>query len=153
MDCFVRCFHGLQRRGFPVIAEAVAHPDLLTQLPDYKREFQLMGIDLKFCAFVGECEGRVYPDSYSLEERKTFDLGDPAIFRTRGKLCNAGFNVGLVLPNGDIQFCSEVDRRIGNIYDRINFSKAPAICPAERCRCPFYAYDKRLFRIAKEMAQ
>jgi MoaA/NifB/PqqE/SkfB family radical SAM enzyme len=142
----------LRRKGFPVSVHAVAHPDFLPSVPDWQASLQAKGIELKLDPFLGMHDGRIYPDAYTAAERRDLGFGDLSIFRTKGKACNAGFNVGLVLANGDVRFCSEVDTKIGNIYEGIEFRDEATVCPSESCRCPFYAHDRELFRAMSDRA-
>ena len=146
---FIDNYVVLREKGFSIDAIEVGHPSLLNHVQKYKDAFKRKGLDIAFGPFVGEYEGRQYPDSYTQEEIHIFDLKDtPNIFSQKGTLCNAGYNVGIVLPNGDVVNCSPISEKIGNIYEDIKFKDQLIICPVEVCGCPLKCYDKSLFEKA-----
>jgi MoaA/NifB/PqqE/SkfB family radical SAM enzyme len=146
---FIDSVKRLRKGGFPVTVSVVAHPDILPRIPQIEEQFRPHGIEVSYDPFVGTHKGRAYPEAYSEHVLQQFELGDPSIYRTAGRLCNAGTNVAMVLANGDVQTCTEVDTKIGNIYDRIEFRDQLITCPSECCRCPFYAHDTALFEQAR----
>jgi len=71
------------------------------------------------------------------------------VHNQKGKVCNAGYNVGIVCQNGDIFQCYEIREKLGNIYEEnIIFKDKPIICPIEFCGCPLKSYDEHLFEKA-----
>jgi len=95
-------------------------------------------------------KGKLYPDSYNEKERKIFGLTEKDIdlFYQYGKLCNAGYNVGIIYPNGDIRQCYQINKSLGSIYEGIKFKDKLTRCPFKFCNCPVNMYDLSLFRKA-----
>ena len=132
----------------------MAHPSLSDEADKYRLFFREKGIPVRFMPFVGSYNGRDYPKSYTPEELKIFGLekSDHDKFYPRNKLCNAGYNVALVLPSGDLISCFPLHKRMGNIYKKIVFSKTLLSCSSNWCACPTYAYDPYLYQRALQEA-
>ncbi len=146
IDNFLLC----KNRGFTIWAIEVGYPPLLKEVDKYKKYFLEKGIDLTFCPYMGTYKGKIYPDSYSENEVKILGLREKDInrFYQYGKLCNAGYNVGIINPNGDITYCSFINKSLGNIYEGIKFNDKLIRCPFKFCNCPVNMYDPYLFRKA-----
>jgi MoaA/NifB/PqqE/SkfB family radical SAM enzyme len=147
IDNFLLC----KEKGFVINAVEVAHPSLLSQVKEYKKKFQRKKINIKFGEYIGEYNGKKYPESYTTKERNIFALSKENIkvHNQKGKVCNAGYNVGIVCQNGDIFQCYEIREKLGNIYEEnIIFKDKPIICPIEFCGCPLKSYDEHLFEKA-----
>ena len=100
---------------------------------------------------MGRYKGKFYPDSYSEKELKILGLTKKDInnwFHQYGKLCNVGYNVGIIHPNGDIRYCFAINKSLGNIYEGIKFNDKLTRCPFRFCNCPVNMYDIPLFRKA-----
>jgi hypothetical protein len=126
----------------------VAYPPLAQKVKKYKEFFKNRGIDFGFGAFLGVYNKELYPAAYTAEEIKIFGLDrEPPRggFYPKGKVCNAGYNIGLVYPGGAIHPCFNIKEPMGNIYQAIAFRKKPIICPVNYCRCPVNTYDQHLF--------
>ncbi len=137
----------LEKKGFNVCAKEIAYPPLLNQVKKYKKLFQGKGIKLSFSPFYGQYKKAKYPGAYTKQEIEGFGLDIKEIFQ-KGELCNAGYNVGIVSSNGDIQICTSIDKNIGNIYEKINFKNNLIKCPFYNCSCPVYICDPYLFKKA-----
>ena len=139
--------------GFLIGAAEVAHPSLARQVTKYTTEFRERGVDIRFDPFIGEYEGRKYPEAYTEEEIELFNL-DPVsdygikAFYQKGKMCNAGYNVAVVTPNGHIRACDLSRDDLGSVYTGIKFKKDLTICPFRFCWCPLNIYDGYLYRKA-----
>jgi MoaA/NifB/PqqE/SkfB family radical SAM enzyme len=149
----------LKQAGYRVVARMVAYPPLFAELPGYQRRFEEAGIVVRFNAFFGEYNGRLYPEAYSPEERdwlrrQTMIAEKPyqinlAQESPRGRLCETGSRYFRVYPNGDVYRCAPVvaaNAVLGNIKDPGFELKAGATpCPADRCFClTEYMYLKDL---------
>ncbi len=147
---FAENYNLLKERGFNVFAEAVAFPPFISRLNEFRDFYGGKGIDFSFGAFIGIYDGKKYPESYSDEEISTFglDKSEQEKFLQKGNPCNAGFNAAVVFSNGNVFPCFQIKEKIGNVYERINFYRAPITCPARRCGCPLNVYDEYLFRKA-----
>ena len=147
---YIHNFLLCKNRGFNIGAIEVGYPPLLKEVDKYKKKFLEKGIDLTFSPYQGNYKGKFYPDSYSEKELKIFGLTEKDInqFYQYGKLCNAGYNVGIIHPNGDIRYCFYVNKSFGNIYEGFKFKDKLIRCPFKFCVCPVNMYDPYLFRKA-----
>jgi hypothetical protein len=152
---YISNFLMCKKRGYNISAYEVAYPPLLTEAEKYRKFFKEKGIELNFDPFLGNYSGKRYPQAYTEQEIEVFGLnmksgsyaGTP---HQKGKLCNAGYNVGMVGLYGEIRPCISVFDIIGNIYGEIKFKDKLIICPHEFCPCPFNDYDRYLFGKALE---
>ncbi|KKU13899.1 MAG: Radical SAM domain protein [Parcubacteria group bacterium GW2011_GWC2_45_7] len=154
-DVYVAHFLLLKERGFDVRAREVAHPLLSAEAGHYKQFFKLRGIDLEFEPFLGEFRGEKYPASYSERELKIFDFRESKKsilerYCQYGKVCNAGYNTGVVDPEGNISSCYLIKDKIGNIYNNILFREERVVCPFKICYCPLNEFDPYLFKKSME---
>lgn len=140
-----------KERGFTIVASVVAHPSLAADAERYRDFFETKGMPINFSFFVGTYNGKEYPRSYTAEEIKLFRLNSIWIrrhYEYRG-VCNAGFNVGIVLPDGTVAPCFATTREtLGNVYSRIRFRKNLLVCPLKRCNCPLLQFDPYLYKKA-----
>jgi len=153
MNLLSRYIHNFllcKNRGFDIKAVEVGYPPLLKESDKYKRFFLEKGIELTFSPYHGKYKEKFYPDSYSEKERKIFSLTEKNInqYYQYGKLCNAGYNVGIIQPDGDIRYCFFINKSLGNIYEGIKFNDKLIRCPFKLCNCPVNIYDPYLFRKA-----
>jgi len=144
LDKFKENLNLLKENGFRIKLKAVAYPPL-----DYIA-VKTIYPELRFMPYYGVWQNKVYPDAYTKAELKKFQLNSNCkqIFSRFGKPCNAGFNVAMVSPTGEIKVCAHIDESLGNIYTGFSFKHEPLICPKRKCECPFPEYDKRLFNEA-----
>jgi MoaA/NifB/PqqE/SkfB family radical SAM enzyme len=147
---YIHNFLLCKNRGFEIYAWEVGYPPLLKEVDKYKNFFLEKGIDLAFRPYIGGYKGKFYPDSYSEKELKIFGLTETDInqFYQYGKLCNVGYNVGVIHPNGDITYCFQISKSLGNIFEGIKFKDKLIRCPFKFCNCPVNMYDLPLFRKA-----
>jgi len=159
LDMYIDNFMLCQEAGFKIQkVYEVAYPPLADEVQKYKKFFRKNGIKLEFLPFIGKYESKEYPKSYTEEEFKVFDLkvlgssGTAKHFQSEN-ICNAGYNVGVLSPDGNIQTCWSINDTIGNIYEKIEFKKSMKVCPLEFCTCPLKVFDPYLFeRALKETA-
>lgn len=155
IERYIEHYTYLRENGFTIQAQAVAYPGILDKCRRYREEFSKAGLDLVFTPFNGEFEGRTYPFEYSKEELDEFGI-DPSqieLSKTKGKLCNAGFNVAVIHPMGDIISCDPCKQWLGNIYDNFAFEYTLKRCAKESCHCPMYVHDQDLFDRALELTK
>jgi MoaA/NifB/PqqE/SkfB family radical SAM enzyme len=141
-------------KGFNIIAAAVGHPSLLDEITKYKRFFQEEGIHFHFDPFIGRYNEKTYPDSYTEKEIEIFgiDINQIEQFRQKGRLCNVGYNVADVSPNGNVTPCVRIRKSIGNVYQNVEFNSKLIRCPFEFCGSPLNIYDPYLLKKAKEQS-
>jgi len=151
LDKYIYNFHLCKDKGFSIGATERAYPPLLGEVEKYKEFFKKRGIELAFAQFCGKYNGKLYPESYTDEEIKIFGLEkapDIKMFHSKGKICNAGYNVGVLFSDGFVRPCYQINESLGNIFDGIKFKKELIKCPHEYCGCPLNCYDKHLFEKA-----
>lgn len=150
MGRFISNFKFLQKNGFNIYNEAVAFPSVIDQLESIKQLLSDSGIKIGFGPFYGKFDGKIYPESYSEKELKMFNISSAELssFFQEGNICNAGYNAAVVFSNGDVYPCHQIKRKIGNIYENINFDKNLVGCPSKKCGCPLNHYDNYLFEKA-----
>lgn len=155
VDLFAENYRLCRQRGIPVHAEEVGHPALVQEADRYRDLFRAKGVDLFFGAFAGTYQGKSYPDAYTDAElarlglEKTARMSHVTRHGRRVFMCNAGFNTAIVQPNGDISPCDHIHKRMGNIYEKIEFFPRMRPCPVAWCTCPLYAYDPMLYTAAR----
>ncbi len=151
LDKYIDNFSLCKNKGFPIVAVERAYPPLLREVEKYREFFKKKGIELFFALFCGDCNGKHYPESYTNKELKIFGLADDLdikMYRSKGKLCNAGYNVGVLSSNGNVTPCFKIRDILGNIFDKIKLKKELIECPHELCGCPLNCYHRHLFERA-----
>lgn len=147
LQAYIDNFLLLKREGFNVVAKEVAHPLLFDDIQRYRKFFEDKKITLNFDPFLGKHKGKFYPDSYTEKEIKAFGFGKnlKTAYHRKGKLCNAGYNVGVIDKKGNAYPCNPIKKSIGNIYKKIKFKNNLIVCPFRFCGCPFDSYDPYLY--------
>ena len=143
IDNFLRC----KSAGFPISASVRAYPPLLPEVEKYRDYFGQRGVKLRFGMFVGPWNGVHYPESYTEDELRRFDLESEvsSFHSSLGKWCNAGYNWAVVSPQGLCRPCEHFKWGMGSIYEGIQFQKDMVRCPVQNCSCPFWLYHNNLF--------
>jgi MoaA/NifB/PqqE/SkfB family radical SAM enzyme len=145
----------LLNKGFNLEVTEVAYPFIVDKVAGYKKVFEDIGIKLRFFAFRGTWKNKQYPNSYTDEEIKLFNLDNsletsPDIFNRKGNLCNAGHNIAVMMNNLEIQPCFSIEKNIGSMSKGVVFNKNLIRCPVENCGCPFFAFEPILYNMAVE---
>ncbi len=151
MNRLIENFQLCMERGFNIYAREIAYPPLASEVKEYTKFFKENNIELIFSHFVGVYNGKKYPAAYTKEETKIFGFDYKKSVETHkqtGKLCNAGYNAGIVDTQGNIIRCSKVKENLGNIYQDIKFKDNLFKCSIEFCGCPLKIYDPYLFEKA-----
>ncbi|MEZ5832072.1 MAG: radical SAM protein [Dongiaceae bacterium] len=175
-DLFLRHAEALLKRGFPLMATVVATPEVLHGFDAIAARLSPIGL-LPFPKMMqGRQDGRLYPDSYTEEERALFrrhslaaERANPRLFGGRrerpsidptlgrahlarspdyrGQPCTAGMEFVLVNHNGDVHRCG-VGKPMGNLLagDVRFWRKAK---PCDRAHC-FYFCEKFTTRAAAQ---
>ncbi len=147
VDRYVRHYRLCAERGFPISPDAIAYPPLRPEADRYREAFGRLGVPLKFSPFIGMHDGRFYPDSYTDEDIALFGL-DPevrTVYHSRKKLCNAGFNMGVVNQRGDVWPCWKIPEKLGSIGEGFAFRRDLIRCPFDFCGFPFTYFDPENF--------
>lgn len=156
LERYIENFTLLREKGFNVKAQVVAYPDILSKVEKYRLYFKKKGVSIEFLPFRGRYRWKQYPKSYTEQEIEIFGFGTSQnshtdiikCFYQRGKICNAGYNVGVAFPSGDIQTCFLIGQSLGNVFTKIEFKKNLIKCPFKYCSCPLNIYDLYLFKKA-----
>jgi len=160
---FVDKYNSLRKNGFSTYATQVMYPTLLKRFDEIFDFFRENRIIIRPKVFRGYYEQKLYPASYTEEERskilkysklseKISDLYfdtqiDPNLDRFfvhgdlsfKGNLCKAGKNFVVIAYNGDIIRCNGEQIKLGNIFDGgLNLLKDSRPCSSEFCPCPYY---------------
>jgi MoaA/NifB/PqqE/SkfB family radical SAM enzyme len=147
-DNYISNFLLCREKGFMPYAIARAHPPLSREAKKYKEYFKKKGIELKFAMLSGKFGKKQYPESYTEEELRIFGLEKAAyleLYRSFGRICNAGYNVAVASTTGDVVPCYGVKESMGNLHKKIVFRKDKIKCPRRFCMCPICVYAPDLF--------
>ncbi len=150
VEKYLRHYDTFVQRGFEIEAVTVAYPPFLARVERDRALLAAHGIELNYIPFIGQHEGRWYPDAYTSEEIEGF--GVEAHVRgsyRQGQPCNAGYNAGFVLEaTADVLPCPHITAARGNIYTQIDFQTEMTRCPVGFCMCPINAYFPHLYERA-----
>lgn len=153
LERYARNFAFCKSKGICIESVAVGHPRILSKADEYRELLKKYDIELMFSMFIGEYNGKQYPESYTSnelaiireEERSSFQED----FYFKGQTCVAGYNGFVIHDTGDLNPCYDIDVDCGNIFSGIHFLPKPMTCPAERCSCPYSANEPILFEQIK----
>ncbi len=60
-------------------------------------------------------------------------------------MCNAGYNVGSILPDGSVNVCFDrKDENLGSIFTGFEWKNELKPCDKVHCQCPLWAFDENL---------
>jgi organic radical activating enzyme len=139
----------IKQKGVIISVKEVAHPKLIDSVKTIKHIFQEQNVDMTFAPFNGFYQGKTYPKSYTNEELEIFQISrsETLYHDSNGLKCNAGSNVAVVHPNGDVCPCFQVtDKKLGNIYSIIQFNPEYLSCPVKQCKCPLFILSDFLYQ-------
>jgi len=125
---------------------SVAYPPAIPRLGEIRDKFAAAGLEHFVQPFIGEFQGKVYPQSYSDEERRAiraviYSRHDYEFLLNlkRPGLCNAGFKYLFVDPFGVVTPCEGADhgRVLGDLTRSPHLERfgGPRPCPARVCQC------------------
>lgn len=146
----------LNRKGFPTGIAFVAYPSHLKDLERYKSFVEKAGMLFKIIPFMGQFEGKKYPESYGEEQRhmlkqasinsdnqtqkelnaQWFDQNmskKPVV----NKFCRMGQMYARILPSGEVTRCCHYNsENLGSIFEEdFRIIDEPALCSIEACPC------------------
>ncbi|MBU2102682.1 MAG: radical SAM protein [Candidatus Omnitrophota bacterium] len=149
----------LQKKGFPVRVDYVTYPPFFSRI---KKDIQFLkegGVERIYVkVFRGKFEGKMYPDSYSIQERSlieelAIDQHELDIlsqnYSFMGKKCSAGQRFFAMDEEGNLFRCTSalfptrLRKKIhGNIFNgNYFFAQEPTHCTYEACSCPYEGLD------------
>jgi organic radical activating enzyme len=146
---FFHTIKEIKQKGVIISVQEVAHPMLLNSVKTIKQIFQEQNVDMTFAPFNGFYQGKTYPKSFTDEELEIFQISrsETLYHDSYGLKCNAGSNVAVVHPYGDVYPCFQVtDKKLGNIYSKIQFNPEYLSCPVKQCKCPLFKFSDFLYQ-------
>ncbi len=149
LEVFIKKINFLKDNGFETWVNFVPWPPFLPQLEDIKNTLQQNGIKIILQPFIGQYEGKQYPQGYTNEEKKLLGIfKDEANIKTvdfkttnesnkKGKLCRMGQNYAFIHPDGEVErCCKDHSLKLGNIMDgTFKLLEEPMPCQADECNC------------------
>ncbi|MBN1796958.1 MAG: radical SAM protein [Spirochaetales bacterium] len=151
VNTFMENYRLLKNAGFGIHAQIVAYPPVLKDLEKYLKLFHEKDLEVICAPFIGRYNNRSYPGAYSNAELKLIRCERQAIktsYNWKNKSCIAGYNNGLVNSKHDVLCCINIKNKIGNIYEKINFSQKMIKCPHEFCSVPLSIENYSLHQAA-----
>ncbi|MGA0608256.1 hypothetical protein ACO2Q0_19865 [Phenylobacterium sp. VNQ135] len=135
---------------------SVAYPPSLHKLPEVKAKFEAAGVDHFVQPFIGEYDGKTYPQAYTEEERAIirqviYSRHDWEFLLNlkRPGLCNAGFKYLFVDPEGVVYPCGGAQhlKPMGDLSQspEVTFFAGPKPCPAMACQCDTENINTKVF--------
>ena len=145
---YIEKFLYLQDKGFNIRLEYVAYPPLFSRLKKDMAFFASQGVKIvNLKMFRGTYNGKVYPHSYTEEEKeiisqKALDTREMEIMNENvnfyRRLCSAGETSFNMDPSGNLFRCLTVKECYGNFFSsKFRMDKKPRPCPAKKCGCPY----------------
>ena len=140
----------LKKSGFNPTVNFVPWPPLLSRMEEIKEGIEKTGCQLTLQPFIGQFEGRSYPQGYTEKEREYFSIfSDDCNLKTldfkttktsdstNGKLCRMGQNYCYIHPDGSVsRCCRDHSISLGNIIDdTFRLWDEPSECRADNCNC------------------
>ena len=165
IDVFIERVQRFESRGFNVLISSVMTPGMAERFSELQSQFEASGLFIIPKAMRGWCEGQLYPDSYTKDQRRFISVHlararekyAPAIARTgehptinmlederflksvpsyTGKLCASGVNFVQIEPDGGVLRCNS-GQRLGNILLRnLSLLETPRRC--DTTYCPYF---------------
>jgi len=115
------------------------YPEFFDKIKKWIEYSAKEGVKLKLIPFVGEYNGKNYPDGYSNEEKNFLGMNDEwkNKVKTKGKLCKAGMKSAIIFPDGKVARCGQIGEKflLGYIWDS-NFRLLDKPLPCEKEYCP-----------------
>lgn len=149
LNTFLQRLRLLKDNSFRVTTNFVPWPPLLNKMSDYKEAIEGVGVQFVLQPYIGEYEGRKYPQGYTESQREYFKIFKDSCnistldFKTteksnkKGKLCRMGQNYAFIHPDGELErCCKDHSLKLGNIIDgTIRLLEEPLPCTIEECNC------------------
>ena len=127
----------------------VAYPPILSELEEKVKLFHELGIHVAVQGYIGEYDGKNYPQQYTEEQRErikamTYSRHDFEFFINlkRPGMCNAGYKSMFInAVTGDVKSCGIPLMKdsfvMGNLVEghSVKFAEGPMQCTSPRCQC------------------
>jgi len=123
--------------GFRVRPSYVLYPPHVEARPSYEAALQehAPSAVLEGMGFVGEYEGRTYPEPTSTHSASAASRPGESEEASRRRLCRAGCDYFAILADGAIARCVSGVPLRGDKWPRFELSTTPAPCPLDECLC------------------
>jgi MoaA/NifB/PqqE/SkfB family radical SAM enzyme len=143
---FIEKVKKLEKAGFKTYSDYVLYPPLIKDYKDTLAKFEKEGLFIEGKVFRGMYEGKIYPNSFTEEERKDFlkyvphEVDKGYSFEVpsfKGEMCSAGHNFFRIMPNGTLTRCPDYEfGALGNVFKGTfkPFSKIVP-CGVNACNC------------------
>jgi len=165
LNFFIERVHELQDAKFNVFLSLIVTPFVVSNLPKVFEQLETEGLFAIPKILRGTYEGKDYPKSYSIEQRRliceylmkarqkyetvligmseppTIDIFSDFLFLNgikdyRGRLCSAGYRFVKITPNGTVVRCGSSEV-FGNIlFKNVRLLDAPKLC--DTWYCPYF---------------
>jgi len=147
LDFFIENCRIAARRGFPMAIRQVAYLPLLSRREELQKIFSERGLSLLFVPFYGEYKGKMYPYAYTSEELAGFGIAPYFTIHEPKNPCNAGFNMAVILTEGQVIPCHNIATPMGNAFapGGFTFNKELMKCESKTCTCASYIIDPGLY--------
>jgi len=144
LNTYIENFCLLRDRCFNINFSVVSFPPLANEASHYLQFFNEKGIRINFVPFLGQYNGKEYPNAYTKQELERFKIQLPRLsyYFRKGKICNAGYNFAFCWEDGNITPCLYKNmKKIGTVDTRIELRDDLMVCPYDMCGCPIWAYE------------
>lgn len=140
LDNFIERLLFIRRHKFNGCVNFVAYPGFLKEISLSRERVSAVNEKLKVIPFFGEYRSKMYPESYTPEERKIIGIDESWFVKVKrsGAMCQAGHKTALIFPDGKVARCGQVgeDVIVSNFFDdKFELLDNPSPCPAEYCPC------------------
>lgn len=152
IDDFLAKIIKLKENGFEIWVNFVPWPPLLSMMKEYKRKIEDIGSKFVLQPFCGNYQGRKYPEGYTPEEKKYFEILDDKDNKgildfksgptsANGQLCRMGQMYAYILPDGNAwRCCVPEGGSLGNLID----GSFQLLNEAEPCTCSYCHCYRRM---------
>lgn len=145
VDEFLKSAVKLKNAGFKVEIDYVMYPPLIPRFKEIHDRFAKEGLYVEAKVFRGVYKGKIYPESFTEEERNMFytyipsEVDRAASFGNlsfRHIPCSAGKNLIRIFPSGLITRCPHDNEKLGNLFTgELNLHKKVKNCVVPFCKC------------------
>ncbi len=149
LEDFIKKVNILRSAGFETWANFVPWPPFFSRLAEFQQAFEKEGIKLVLQPFLGEYEGKRYPQGYTDEEKKSLgiftdesnkksvDFKTTAESLKKGKLCRMGENYAFIHADGNTdRCCKDKTVKLGNVITgTFRLLDEPQPCRSDECNC------------------
>lgn len=126
----------------------VMYPPVLARFDDIYRTFEAEGIQIRPKVFVGTCQNKRYPKSYTEEDKEKIlaytPSGKDKLFLERGlsfkgRQCEAGQKMVYIKYDGTVLRCQGEKDKLGNLFNGgMSLLTESKRCSTKICPCPYH---------------